>query len=84
MKHEMIETIHTSLSQRVCVGDVSRVHDTKNVRLRLCHAFSAYDEVFCLHTPSRARLSLMSVRDYECARFLQKGLMAQRNWLHHC
>ena len=33
------------LSQRVCVGGVSRVRE-KN--MRMCHAFTAHDEVFCL------------------------------------
>ena len=33
------------LSQRVCDGGVSRVRE--NI-LRMCHAFTAHDEVFCL------------------------------------
>ena len=46
-------------------------------KLFVCVALSAYDEVFCLHTLSRARHSLMSVREMfkndECARFSQKN-----------
>ena len=46
-------------------------------RMCVCVTLCAYYEVFCLHTPSRARHSLMSVRNFfknkkknECARFL--------------
>ena len=47
---------------------------------------AAYGEVFCLHLPSRARVSLMSVGDFfnfESAGLLQKGVMAQSDCIFH-
>ena len=48
------------LSRRVCVGAVSRVREKK---VRMCHTFCAYNEVFRLHPPSIARHSLMSASE---------------------
>ena len=45
------------LSQRVRVGDVSRVRE-KN--MRMSHAFIAHDEVFCLQKERRSSSALTS------------------------
>ena len=54
-------TQYISHLSRVCVGDVSYV---RGKNMRVCHAFTAHDEVFCLHSTSIARRSLMSVSDF--------------------
>ena len=62
---------HASACEKV--RRCSNVRDTHNTERCAC------DEVFCLHTASRARQSLMSAREicekiiYECARMLQSG-----------
>ena len=58
-------------------------HISRATRMRVCVTLCAYDEVFCLHTPSRVRHSHMSVRVGKTTKFqqfLHKKNFEKRQW----